>query len=81
MVAVVNSVVVAARAGLVLEAVGADPLAVPLVCERRSEAAPFRCTNATTVARNAYRPEAVDRAAIVSCTVRSSRRGLKEESP
>jgi hypothetical protein len=49
MVAVVNSVVVAACAGLVLEAAGVDSLAMP--SERSSEPPPSRCTNATTAMR------------------------------
>jgi hypothetical protein len=82
MVAVVNSVVVAACAGLVLEAVGADPLAVPLVCGAAIGGGAFSLHERHhRRARNAYRPEAVDRAAIVSPPSKAGRRGLKEESP
>jgi hypothetical protein len=82
MVAVVNSVVVAACAGLVLEVVGADPLAVPLVCGAAIGGGAFSLHERHhRRARNAYRPEAVDRAAIVSPPSKAGRRGLKEESP
>jgi hypothetical protein len=66
MVAVVNSVVVAACAGLVLKAAGVHSLATPVAVGAVIGAGAFswherhhRC------ARDAYSPEAVDRAAIV----------------
>jgi hypothetical protein len=65
MVAVVNSVVVAACAGLVLEAAGVDPLAVPLACGAAIGAGAFSLHQRHhRRARDAYRPQAVDRAAI-----------------
>jgi hypothetical protein len=66
MVAVVNSVVVAACAGLVLLAAGVDSLALPIAVGAAVGAGAFslherhhRC------ARDAYSPRAVDRAAIL----------------
>lgn len=66
MVAVVNSVVVAACAGLLLEAAGVHSLTIPVAIGAVTGVAAFtlherhhRC------ARDAYSPEAVDQAAIV----------------
>jgi hypothetical protein len=65
MVAVVNSVVVAACAGLVLEAVGGHSLAVPVVVGAVIGAAAFSLHERHhRRALDAYSPEAVDRAAI-----------------
>jgi hypothetical protein len=65
MVAVVNSVVIAACAGLGLEAAGIDPLAVPLACGAAVGAAAFSLHERHhRRAFEAYRPDAVDRAAI-----------------
>jgi hypothetical protein len=65
MVAVVNSVVVAAGAGLVLEAAGVHSLAVALVCGAALGAGAFSLHERHhRHARDAYRPGAVDRAAI-----------------
>jgi hypothetical protein len=64
-VAVVNSVVLAACAGLVLEAAGADSLAVSLANGAVVGAGAFSLHHRHhRRARDAYRPEAVDRAAI-----------------
>jgi hypothetical protein len=52
MVAVVNSVVVAACAGLVLVAAGVPSLAIPVAAGALAGAVPSRCTNATTVAHS-----------------------------
>jgi hypothetical protein len=66
MVAVVNSVVLAACAGLVLEAVGVDSLAIPLAVGAVIGAGAFWLHERHhRRARDAYRPEAVDRAAIL----------------
>jgi hypothetical protein len=66
MVAVVNSVVVAACAGLVLEAAGVHSLAIPLAAGAVVGAAAFTLHERHHHrARDAYSPEAVDRAAIV----------------
>jgi hypothetical protein len=66
MVAVVNSVVVAACAGLVLEAVGVNSFAIPLACGAVIGVGAFSLHERHhRRARNAYRPEAVDQAAIV----------------
>jgi hypothetical protein len=65
MVAAVNSVVIAAFAGLVLEAIGVHWLAVPLACGAAIGAAAFELHERHhRRALNGYRPEAVDRAAI-----------------
>jgi hypothetical protein len=65
MVAVVNSVVIAAFVGLVLEATGVPWLAVPLACGAAIGAGAFvEHERHHRHALNAYRPEAVDRAAI-----------------
>jgi hypothetical protein len=66
MVAVVNSVVVAACAGLVLEAAGVHSLAIPVAAGAVVGAAAFMLHERHhRRARDAYNPEAVDRAAIV----------------
>jgi hypothetical protein len=66
MVAVVNSVVVAACAGLVLEAAGVDAVAIPVAAGAVVGAAAFALHERHhRRARNAYSTEAVDRAAIV----------------
>jgi hypothetical protein len=65
MVAVVNSVVVAACAGLVLEAAGVHSLAIPLAVGAVIGAGAFSLHHRHhRRARDAYSPEAVDRAAI-----------------
>jgi hypothetical protein len=65
MVAVVNSVVMAAFVGLLLEATGVHWLAVPLACGTAVGAGAFALHERHhRRALNAYRPEAVDRAAI-----------------
>jgi hypothetical protein len=65
MVAVVNSVVVAACAGLVLEAAGVHSLAIPVAVGAVIGAAAFTLHERHhRRARDAYSPEAVDRAAI-----------------
>jgi hypothetical protein len=66
MVAVVNSVVVAACAGLVLEAAGIDSLAIPLACGAVFGAGAFSLHERHhRRTRDAYTPELVDRAAIL----------------
>ena len=66
MVAVINSVVVAACAGLVLEAAGVHSLAIPVAVGAVIGAAAFTSHERHhRRARDAYSPEAVDRAAIV----------------
>ena len=66
MVAVVNSVVVAACAGLALEALGVDSLATPLALGAVIGAGVlFLHHRHHRRARDAFRPETVDRAAIV----------------
>jgi hypothetical protein len=66
MVAVVNSVVVAACAGLVLEAVGVHSLAIPVAVGAVVGAGAFSLHERHhRRARDAYSPETVDRAAIV----------------
>jgi hypothetical protein len=66
MVAVVNSVVVAAFAGLVLEAAGLHSLAIPVAVGAVIGAAVFTLHERHhRRGRDAYSPEAVDRAAIV----------------
>jgi hypothetical protein len=66
MVAVVNSVVVAACAGLVLEAAGIHSLAIPVAVGAVIGAAAFSLHERHhRRARDAYSPEAVDRAAIL----------------
>jgi hypothetical protein len=66
MVAVVNSVVVAACAGLVLEAAGVHSLAIPVAAGAVIGAGAFTLHHRHhRRARDAYRPEAVDRAAIM----------------
>lgn len=65
MVAVVNSVVVAACAGLALEAAGVHSLAIPLAVGAVTGAGAFSLHERHhRRARDAYSPEAVDRAAI-----------------
>jgi hypothetical protein len=65
MVAVVNSVVVAACAGLVLNAAGVNSLAIPVAAGAVIAAAAFSLHERHhRRARDAYSPEAVDRAAI-----------------
>jgi hypothetical protein len=65
MVAVVNSVVIAACAGLLLEASGAHPLAIPVVVGAVVGAGAFSLHEREhRRARDAFDPEAVDRAAI-----------------
>jgi hypothetical protein len=65
MVAVVNSVVIAAFVGLVLEATGVHWLAVPLACGAAIGVGAFVLHERHhRRALIAYRPEAVDRAAI-----------------
>jgi hypothetical protein len=65
MVAVVNSVVVAACAGLVLEAAGVQSLAIPVAVGAVIGAGVFSLHERHhRRARDAYSPEAVDRAAI-----------------
>ena len=65
MVAVVNSVVVAACAGLVLEAAGVHSLAIPVAAGALIGAGTFSLHERHhRRARDAYSPEAVDRAAI-----------------
>jgi hypothetical protein len=66
MVAVVNSVVVAACAGLVLEAAGVHSLAIPVAVGTVFGAAAFTLHERHhRRARDAYSPGAVDRAAIL----------------
>jgi hypothetical protein len=66
MVAVVNSVVVAACAGLVLEAAGVHSLAIPVAVGAVIGAAAFTLQERHhRRARDAYSPGAVDRAAIL----------------
>jgi hypothetical protein len=66
MVAVVNSVVLAACAGLVLEAAGVHSLAIPVAVGAVIGAAAFTLHERHhRRARDAYSPEAVDRAAIL----------------
>jgi hypothetical protein len=65
MIAVVNSVVVAACAGLALDAAGVDALAVTLGCGAAVGAVAFsRHERHHRRARDAYRPQDVDRSAI-----------------
>jgi hypothetical protein len=65
MIAVVNSVVVAACAGLVLVAAGVDSLAIPVAVGALVGAGAFTLHERHhRRALNAYSPEAVDRAAI-----------------
>jgi hypothetical protein len=67
MVAVVNSVVLAACAGLVLKAAGVDSLAVPVVGGALVGAMAFSLHERRhRRARDAYDPAAVDRAAILA---------------
>ena len=67
MVAVINSVVVAACAGLVLEAVGVDSLAIPLACGAVIGAGAFSLHERHhRRARSASSPESVDLAAILA---------------
>jgi hypothetical protein len=66
MVAVVNSVVVAACAGLVLEAIGVHSLAIPVAVGAVIGSTAFTLHERHhRRALNAYNPEAVDRAAII----------------
>ena len=66
MVAVVNSVVVAACAGLVLEATGVHSVAIPVGVGAVIGAAAFTLQERHhRRARDAYSPEGVDRAAIL----------------
>jgi hypothetical protein len=64
MVAVVTSVVVVACTGLVWNLRASTRLRFRLPSEQSSDLLRSRCTKVTTVARDAYSPEAVDRAAI-----------------
>jgi hypothetical protein len=65
MVAVVNSVVLAACAGLVLEAAGVQSLAIPIAAGAVIGAGAFSLHERHhRHARDAYSPEAIDRAAI-----------------
>jgi hypothetical protein len=65
MVAVVNSVVLAACAGLVLEAAGVHSLAIPVAVGAVIGAGAFSLHERNhRRARDAYSPEGVDRAAI-----------------
>ena len=67
MVAVINSVVVAACAGLVLEAAGVHSLAIPVAVGAVIGGAAFTLHERHhRRARDTYRPEAVDRAAILA---------------
>jgi hypothetical protein len=67
MVAVINSVVVAACAGLVLRAAGTDALAIPLACGAVVGAVAFSLHERHhRHARDTFRSDAVDRAAIVA---------------
>ena len=80
MVAVVNSVVVAACAGLVLEAAGVRSLAIPVGVGAVVGAGAFSLHERHhRRVRDAYSPEAVDRAAIIGPTIASGRRDLKGE--
>src|SRR5918995_1261128 len=66
MVAVVNSVVVAACAGLILVAAGVDSLPIPVTAGAFVGAAAFALQHRHhRRARDSYSPEAVDRAAIL----------------
>ena len=66
MVAVVNSVVVAASTGLVLVAAGVDSLAIPVAAGALVGAGAFSLHERHhRRARDSYSPEAVDRAAIL----------------
>jgi hypothetical protein len=66
MVAVVNRVVVAACAGLVLHAAGIHPLAIPVTCGALIGAGAFSLHEGHhRRARDAYSPDSVDRAAIL----------------
>ena len=66
MVAVVNSVVVAACAGLVLEALGVPSLAIPVAVGAAIGAGAFTLQERHhRRARDSYSPEDVDRAAIL----------------
>src|ERR687894_182991 len=66
MVAVVNSVVIAACAGLILVAAGVDSLAIPVTAGAFVGAAAFALHHRHhRRARDSYSPEAVDRAAIL----------------
>src|SRR4051812_32415142 len=66
MVAVVNSVVVAACAGLILVAAGVDSLAIPVTAGAFVGSAAFALHHRHhRGARDSYTPEAVDRAAIL----------------
>jgi hypothetical protein len=66
MVAVVNSVVMAACAGLVLEAAGVHPLAIPVAVGAVIGAGAFTLQERHhRRARDAYSPDAVDRVAIL----------------
>jgi hypothetical protein len=66
MVAVVNSVVVAACAGLILVAAGVDSLAIPVTSGAFVGAAAFALHHRHhRRARDGYSPEGVDRAAIL----------------
>lgn len=66
MIAAVNSVVVAACAGLVLQAADVHPLAIPLACGALTGAGAFSLHERHhRHARDAYSPEAVDRTAIL----------------
>jgi hypothetical protein len=82
MVAVVNSIVVAACAGLALEAAGVHSLLIPVAVGAVIGAGAFSLHERHhRRARNAYRPEAVDRAAIVYPPSGAGRRGVKAQTP
>jgi hypothetical protein len=65
MVAVVNSVVVRACAGLTLEGVGVNSLAIPLACGAVIGVGAFSLQRHHRRARDAYSPDEVDLAAIL----------------
>ena len=65
MVAVVNSVVVAACVGLVLVAAGVHLLAIPIAVGALVGAGAFSLHERHRRARDSYSPEAVDRSAIL----------------
>ena len=82
MVAVVNSVVVAACAGLLLEAAGVHSLAIPVGVGAVIGAAAFTMHERHhRRTRDAYSPEAVDRAAILVPPPQTGRRVVNERPP
>ena len=79
MVAVVNSVVVAACAGLAMEALGVRPTAIPVVVGAVIGAVAFSLHERHhRRARHAFSPQAVDRAAISIPPPVHADRALKE---